>query len=62
MERNFSLKVDSLDADTVTLVRVPGTGVENLDFTSIVFEYGTARDASLFPVDDAEYELIIRRK
>jgi hypothetical protein len=62
MEKTFEMKVDTLDADTVTLLPVVGTGVENPDFTSIVFEYGTNRDATLFPLDDAVYTITVRRK
>lgn len=73
MEKTFEMKVDTLDADTVTLIPNPrygatgGSGAtqvhgDNVDFTSIVIEYGSARDEILFPVDDAEYTITIRRK
>lgn len=64
MEKTFDMKIDTLDADTVTLIPKVGSGTvfENLDLTSIVFEYGTARDADLWPVDDAEYTITVRRK
>ncbi len=67
MEKTFEMKITSVDTDTVTLERNPRYGVvdavaESPDLTSIVIEYGSARDATLFPVDDGEYTITIRKK
>lgn len=67
MEKTFEMKIDTVDQDTVTLIRNVRYGAvdataESPDLTSIVFEYGTDRDASLFPLDDGEYTIIVRKK
>ena len=67
MEKTFEMKVDTIDTDTITLIRNVRYGVvdakgESPDLTSIVVEYGSARDATLFPADDVEYTITIRKK
>jgi hypothetical protein len=67
MEKTFEMKIDTVDADTVTLIRNPRYGIVNAvaespDLTNIVIEYGTARDEELFPLDDGEYTITIRKK
>lgn len=67
MEKTFEMKVDTIDTDTVTLIRNVRYGAvdakaESPDLTSIVFEYGSAKDSTLFPIDDGEYTIIVRKK
>lgn len=67
MMKVFEMKVDTVDSDTVVLIRNPRYGVvdataDSPDLTSITFEYGTARDANLFPLDDGEYTIEVYKK